>query len=262
MGQKVHPHGARVGVIKDWDARWYASKKDFADYLISDHKVRTWIKKNYYDVGISRVEIERLADKIMVGIHAGKPGMIIGKSGTGLDKLKAEIQKMTGKQVQLNVYEVRNPDTDAQLIAENIAAQLERRISFRRAMKQVIGRASRAGVKGIRTMCSGRLGGAEIARSEHYHEGSIPLQTLRANISYGFAEAKTTYGRIGCKVWIYTGEVMPKEFKAILRREAPAPAERNNNNNRNFDRDQQRRRPPQQRNSASGGRRPPEGGRN
>ena len=209
MGQKVHPNGARVGVIRDWDARWFAAKKEFADFLIEDKKVRDYLKEKLFIAGISRLEIERAGGKLTVGIHTAKPGIIIGKGGAGVTALKNEVEKLTGRTVNLNIYEVRNPDIDAQLIAENIASQLERRISFRRAMKQVIGRAMKNGAKGIKTQVSGRLGGAEIARSEGYHEGSIPLQTLRANIEYGFAEAKTTYGRIGCKVWVYRGEILP-----------------------------------------------------
>ncbi|MGI5876991.1 MAG: 30S ribosomal protein S3 [Christensenellales bacterium] len=209
MGQKVHPNGARVGIIRDWDTRWFAAKKDFAKFLIEDKKVRDYLKEKLYASGVSRVEIERAGEKLTVGIHTAKPGIIIGKGGAGVTALKNEVEKLTGRTVNLNIYEVRNPDIDAQLIAENIASQLERRISFRRAMKQAIGRAMKNGAKGIKTQVSGRLGGAEIARSEGYHEGSIPLQTLRANIEYGFAEAKTTYGRIGCKVWVYRGEVLP-----------------------------------------------------
>ena len=214
MGQKVHPHGARVGVIKDWDARWYADKKKFADFLVEDNNIRKFLKDKLFTAGVSRIEIERAANKITVNVHAGKPGMVIGKGGAGTEGIKQEIEKMTGKAVILNIYEIKNMDTDAQLVAENVASQIERRISFRRAMKQVIGRAMKSGAKGIKTMVSGRLGGADIARREGYREGSIPLQTLRADIEFGFAEAKTTYGRIGCKVWIYKGEVMPKKKAA------------------------------------------------
>lgn len=209
MGQKVHPNGARVGVIRDWDARWYAGKKEFANFLIEDKKVRDYLKEKLFLSGVSRIEIERAGGRLTVGIHTAKPGIIIGKGGAGVTILKNEVEKLTGRTVNLNIYEVRNPDIDAQLIAENIASQLERRISFRRAMKQCISRAIKNGAKGIKTQVAGRLGGAEIARTEGYHEGSIPLQTLRANIEYGFAEAKTTYGRIGCKVWVYRGEVLP-----------------------------------------------------
>ena len=209
MGQKVHPHGFRVGVIKDWDTRWYASKKDFADNLVEDYKIREFLKKKLYAAGISKFEIERAANKITVSIYTGRPGMLIGKGGSGVESIKKDVEKLTGKAAVINIVEVKNPDLDAQLVAENIAAQLDKRISFRRAMKQTISRSMRAGAKGIKTMCSGRLGGAEIARTEGYHEGSIPLQTMRANIDYGFAEAHTTYGRIGVKVWIYKGEVLP-----------------------------------------------------
>ncbi|GAQ24688.1 MULTISPECIES: 30S ribosomal protein S3 [Tepidanaerobacter] len=208
MGQKIHPHGLRVGIIKDWDSKWY-TKKDFADQLLEDYKVRKYIKNKLFTSGVSRIEIERAANRIRITINTAKPGMVIGRGGSGVDELKGEIEKMTGKQVSINVIEIKNPDMDAQLVAENIASQLERRISFRRAMKQAISRALKSGAKGIKTMVSGRLGGAEIARSEMYHEGTIPLQTLRADIDYGFAEAHTTYGRIGVKVWIYKGEVLP-----------------------------------------------------
>ncbi|MDD3242281.1 MAG: 30S ribosomal protein S3 [Eubacteriales bacterium] len=210
MGQKVNPHGARVGVIKNWDARWYANKKNFADLLMEDQKVRKFLKEKLYPAGISRIEIERFPSKIIIGIRAAKPGIIIGRGGAGIEALKKELEAMLpGKTVNINIFEIKNIDGDAQLVAESIAAQIEKRISFRRAMKQALTRANKAGVKGIKTMVSGRLGGADIARTEGYHEGSIPLQTLRADIEYGFAEAKTTYGRIGCKVWIYKGEVMP-----------------------------------------------------
>ncbi|NLU35859.1 MAG: 30S ribosomal protein S3 [Clostridiales bacterium] len=210
MGQKVNPHGLRVGIIKDWDARWFASKKEFADYLVEDVKLREMIKKKLYHAGISKIEIERAANRIKVNIHTAKPGIVIGKGGTGADALKKEIEKFTGKTTILNIVDIKVPDLDAQLVAENIAAQLERRISFRRAMKQAMQRTMKAGAKGIKTMVSGRLGGADIARSERYHEGTIPLQTLRADIDYGFAEADTTFGKIGVKVWIYKGEVLPK----------------------------------------------------
>ncbi len=210
MGQKVNPHGLRVGIIKDWDARWYASKKDFADNLIEDVKLREMLKKQLFHAGISKIEIERAANRIKVNIYTAKPGIVIGKGGTGVDALKKDIEKFTKKTTILNIVEVKSPDMDAQLVAENIAAQLERRISFRRAMKQAMQRTMKAGAKGIKTMVSGRLGGADIARSEGYHEGTIPLQTLRADIDYGFAEADTTFGKIGVKVWIYKGEVLPK----------------------------------------------------
>ncbi len=208
MGQKVHPHGFRVGVIKNWDTRWYASKKNFADYLVEDDKIRKHLKEKLFAAGISKIEIERAFNKLTVNIHTAKPGVVIGRGGAGVEALKAEVSKLVGQAVNVNIIEVRSADANAQLVAENIAAQLERRISFRRAMKQSMGRALKAGAKGIKLKCSGRLGGAEIARSEGYREGSIPLQTLRADIEYGFAEAHTTYGRIGVKVWVYKGEVL------------------------------------------------------
>jgi small subunit ribosomal protein S3 len=210
VGQKVNPHGLRVGIIKDWDARWYASRKDFADNLIEDVQLRNMLKKKLFHAGISKIEIERAANRVKVNIFTAKPGIVIGRGGTGVDALKKEIEKFTKKTTILNIVEVKYPDLDAQLVAENIAAQLERRISFRRAMKQTMQRTMKAGAKGIKTMVSGRLGGTDIARKEGYHEGTIPLQTLRADIDYGFAEAKTTYGGIGVKVWIYKGEVLPK----------------------------------------------------
>ena len=210
MGQKVNPHGARVGVIFNWSTRWYANKKDFANYLIEDHKIRKLLKEKYYQTGISRIDIERTPSKMTIDIYTGKPGMIIGRGGKGIEELKAFVEKELGHGVMINVTEIKNPDTDAQLVAENIAQQLEKRISFRRAIKGSIQRSMRAGVKGIKAMVAGRLGGADIARSESYHEGSIPLQTLRANIDYGFAEAKTTYGRLGVKVWIYKGQILPQ----------------------------------------------------
>jgi len=210
MGQKVNPHGFRVGVIKDWDTRWYADKKNFSRYLVEDKKIRTFIKKECFNAGISRIEIERKGDeKTTVTVHTGKPGIIIGRQGAGIDALKKKLQTLFGRELFINVMEIKQPDCDAQLVAENIADQLQRRISFRRAMKQTMNRTMKMGAKGIKTMCSGRLGGAEIARVEHYHEGRIPLQTLRADIDYGFSEAVTTYGRIGVKVWIYKGEVFP-----------------------------------------------------
>ena len=209
MGQKVNPHGLRVGVIKDWDSRWFAKDENFGDTLVSDHQIRTYLKKKLQDAGVPKIEIERDNTKVRVFIHCAKPGMVIGKGGAMIEKLKADIEKMVGKSVALNVIEVRQPDLNAQLVAENIAGQLERRIGFRRAMKQCIGRTMRMGAKGIKVNLSGRLGGAEIARSEHYHEGTIPLQTLRADIEYGFTEANTTYGKIGVKVWIFKGEVLP-----------------------------------------------------
>lgn len=214
MGQKVHPNGLRVGVIKDWDAKWYANNKNFSDFLVEDNKVREYTKDRLYAAGISKIETERAANRIKVNIYTAKPGIVIGKGGEGVDKIKKELEKMTGKNVLINIVEVKNPEINAQLVAENIASQLEKRISFRKAMKQSINRAMRAGAKGVKTVCAGRLGGAEIARTEGYHEGTIPLQTLRADIDYGFAEADTTYGKIGVKVWIYKGEVLPKPKKA------------------------------------------------
>lgn len=210
MGQKVHPHGLRVGIIKEWDAKWYANDKDFADNLIEDNKLREYIKKTAFSAGVSKIQIERAAKRIKINIHTAKPGMIIGKGGKGIEALKSDLTKIVGdKQVLINIVEVKSVDSNAQLMAENIASQLEKRISFRRAMKQSIQRAMKAGAKGVKTSCSGRLGGAEIARTEQYHEGTIPLQTLRADIDYGFAEADTTYGKIGVKVWVYKGEVLP-----------------------------------------------------
>ena len=219
MGQKVNPHGARVGVIFDWSTRWYAGKKDFANNLIEDFKLREMLKEKFYSTGISRIDIERSASRMTVTLFAGKPGMIIGRSGKGIEDLKAEVEKFVGHAVNIRVMDVKNPDADAQLIAENIAQQLEKRIAFRRAMKQSIQRAMKTGAKGVKISIGGRLGGADIARTEHYHEGSIPLQTLRANIDYGFAEAKTTYGRLGVKVWIYKGQILPKAKKAPAAKE-------------------------------------------
>lgn len=209
MGQKVNPHGIRVGVIKDWDSRWFANKKDFGDTLVEDYNLRKALKKQLYAAGIAKIEIERDGKKVRIHIHCAKPGMIIGKGGTEIEKLRLQCEGMLGgKPVAINIVEVKMPDVNAQLVAESIAQQLEKRISYRRAMKQAIGRAMRLGARGIKTQCSGRLGGAEIARSERYHEGTIPLQTLRADIDYGFAEANTTYGKIGVKVWLYKGEVL------------------------------------------------------
>jgi small subunit ribosomal protein S3 len=209
MGQKVNPHGLRIGIIKDWDTKWYANKKNFGDLLLEDVKIRKYIKNKLYLAGISRIEIERFANKVRINVNTAKPGLVIGKGGTGIEELRKELEKLTGKSVLINISEIKNPELDAQLVAENIASQLEKRISFRRAMKQAMTRSMKLGAKGIKTAVSGRLGGAEIARAEHYHEGTIPLQTLRADIDYGFAEANTTYGKIGVKVWIYKGEVLP-----------------------------------------------------
>ena len=212
MGQKVNPHGMRVGVIKDWDSRWYA-EKDFADFLVEDYKIREFLKKKLYSAGISKIEIERASDRVKVIIFTAKPGVIIGKGGADIEKLKAELSKLTSKKLVVDIKEIKKPDREAQLVAENIAQQLENRVSFRRAMKSTMGRTLKAGAQGIKTAVSGRLGGADIARTEFYSEGTIPLQTLRADIDYGFAEADTTYGKLGVKVWIYKGEVLPTKAK-------------------------------------------------
>lgn len=219
MGQKVNPHGLRVGVIKDWDSRWYARPDKVGDLIVEDDKIRKYLKKRLYAAGVPTIEIERDSAQVRIFIHCSRPGVIIGKGGTEIEKLRLTCEKMLEKPTSLNIVEVKNPDADAQLVAENIAQQLEKRIAFRRAMKQAIGRAMRLGVKGIKTQVSGRLGGAEIARTEQYHEGTIPLQTLRADIDYGFAEANTTYGRIGVKVWIYRGEVLAGAAKPRRERE-------------------------------------------
>ena len=217
MGQKVNPHGMRVGVIKDWDSRWYASNEKVGDLLVEDKKIRDYLKKELYNAQVPKIEIERSNDKITVYLHCARPGMVIGKGGELIEQYRANLAKMTGKNVKLNIVEVRNPDMNAQLVAENIAQQLEKRISHRRAMKNAMGRAMRAGAKGIKCSCSGRLGGREIAGNEHYHEGTIPLQTIRADIEYGFAEAATTFGRIGVKVWIYKGEVLSQTLRTTPR---------------------------------------------
>ena len=214
MGQKVHPNGLRVGVIKDWNSKWYADDKNFSDYLVEDHKIREYVKKKLFISGISKIEIERTAKFVKVNVYTAKPGLVIGKGGALSEELKAELEKMIKKEVNLNIVEVKNVDTDAQLVAESIANQLERRISFRRAMKQAMQKAMKAGALGIKTAVSGRLGGADMARTEFYKEGTIPLQTLRADIDYGFYEADTTYGKIGVKVWIYKGEVLPAKKEA------------------------------------------------
>ena len=222
MGQKVNPHGLRVGVIKGWNAKWYANKKNFADNLIEDNKVRKFVKKELFSAGISKIEIERAAKRVKLNIYTAKPGVIIGKGGAGIEALKGKLtQYISNKNVLINIVEVKSAEADAQLMAENIAAQLEKRISFRRAMKQTMQRAMKHGIKGVKTACSGRLGGAEIARTEQYHEGTIPLQTLRADIDYGFAEADTTYGKTGVKVWVYNGEVLPTK-KVVEKEEANA----------------------------------------
>ena len=227
MGQKVSPHGLRVGIIKDWDSKWYADKKNFADYLVEDNKVREYVKKKLYVAGVSKVLIERAAEnKMRVIVLTAKPGMVIGRSGDGIEVLKADLKKMTGKEIEISIEEVRRSELDAQLTAESIAQALERRISFRRAMKQAIGRTMKAGAKGIKVMVSGRVGGAEIARSEKYSEGNVPLHTLRADIDYGFAEADTTYGKIGVKVWINHGEVLDKGLQSAVREEKREKRER------------------------------------
>ncbi len=223
MGQKVNPHGARVGVILDWSTKWYAGKKDFSNNLVEDYNLRKMLKEKLQMAGISHIDIQRSGAKVHVSVYTAKPGIVIGKGGAGVESLKKEIEDFTGKAVSLDIMEIKHPDTDAQLVAENIAQQLEKRISFRRAMKQSISRAMKGGAKGIKTSVSGRLGGADIARSEGYHEGSIPLQTLRANIDYGFAEARTTYGRIGVKVWVYKGQVLTKGKKITNTDEGIAP---------------------------------------
>ncbi len=234
MGQKVNPHGLRVGVIKDWDSRWFAGKSTFGDTLVEDYKIREFLKKKLYKAGVPTIEIERDAAKVKVNIQCAKPGMVIGQKGAEIEKLRTELEKLTnGKTVIVNIIEVKSPDMNAQLVAENIAQQLEGRVSFRRAMKSCISRTMKLGAKGIKTTVSGRLGGAEIARSESYHEGTIPLQTLRADIDYGVARANTTYGVIGVKVWIYKGEVLKGEIPANRTPERPR---RRNNDNRNGER--------------------------
>jgi small subunit ribosomal protein S3 len=244
MGQKVNPHGLRVGVIKDWDSRWFAGKSTFGDTLVEDYKIREYLKKKLYKAGIPDIEIERDAAKVKVNIHCAKPGMVIGQKGAEIDKLRTELEKLTsGKTVLVNIIEVKSPDLSAQLVAENIASQLEQRVSFRRAMKSCIGRTMKLGAKGIKTQVAGRLGGAEIARSESYHEGTIPLQTLRADIDYGVARANTTYGVIGVKVWIYKGEVLKGE---VRENKSERPARRRNDRN---DRNGEARKPRRPRNS-------------
>ena len=222
MGQKINPTGLRVGVIKDWESRWYAKNADCGDMLVEDYNLREWLLTKLAPAGVPKIEIERDANRVRINIHCAKPGMVIGRGGSEIDKLKAECEKKLGKDVSLNIVEIKSPDLNAQLVAESIASQLERRISFRRALKQAIGRTMKLGAKGIKTQVSGRLGGADIARTEHYHEGTIPLQTIRADIDYGFAEAKTTYGRVGVKVWIYRGEVLHDNANRRPRREGGA----------------------------------------
>ena len=232
MGQKVNPHGMRVGVIKDWDSRWYAKDEKVGDLIVEDYNIRKFLKRTLYGAGVPKIEIERSNDVVTLFVHCARPGMVIGKDGAEVEKVRAAVEAMIGKKVKLNIVEVRSPDMDAQLVAENIAQQLEKRISHRRAMKNAMGRAMRAGAKGIKCCCTGRLGGREIAGVEHYHEGTIPLQTIRADIDYGFAEANTTYGRVGCKVWIYKGEVL----NSTLRSENPEPAKRERRDRRPNDR--------------------------
>ncbi len=241
MGQKVNPHGLRVGVIKNWDSRWYVRDEEFGDTLVSDYNLRKYLKEKLQAAGVPKVEIERDSQKVRVFIHCAKPGPIIGKGGTEIEKLRLEIESIVKKPVSVNVIEIRNPDMNAQLVAENIASQLERRISFRRAMKQCIGRTIKSGAKGIKVCCGGRLGGAEIARTEHYHEGTIPLQTLRADIDYGFYEANTTYGKIGIKVWIYKGEIL-NGAAARVAVEQPKPPKAFDKNERGDRRDRRDRR--------------------
>ena len=221
MGQKVNPHGLRVGVIKDWDSKWYA-EKDFADYLVEDHEIRTYLKKRLYSAGVSKIEIERASDRVKITIYTAKPGVVIGKGGAEIEKVKGELAQFTDKKLVVDIKEIKRPDKDAQLVAENIALQLENRISFRRAMKSCMSRTMKSGALGVKTSVSGRLGGADMARTEFYSEGTIPLQTLRADIDYGFAEANTTYGKVGVKVWIYKGEVLPERaHKEVLSPEEP-----------------------------------------
>ena len=254
MGQKVNPHGLRVGVIKNWDSRWFVSDEKFGDTLVSDYNIRKYLKKELQSAGVPKIEIERDSQRVRVFIHCAKPGMVIGRGGAEIEKYKNELQKMVGMPVALNVVEVRQPDLDAQLVAENIAAQLERRVAFRRAMKMAIRNTMKLGAKGIKITCGGRLGGAEISRSEHYHEGTIPLQTLRADIDYGFWEANTTYGKIGVKVWIYKGEVLNEVNRpsANANNDRRRPANRDNRNG-----ERRGRRP----DGARGERAPREGGR-
>ena len=237
MGQKVNPHGLRVGVIKDWDSRWYARNDKVGDLIVEDYNIRKYLKKNLYSAGVPTIEIERDSEKVRIFIHCSRPGVVIGKGGEEIAKLQEQISKMIGKKVAISIVEVRTPDTNAQLVAENIAQQLEKRIGFRRAMKNSIGRAMRMGAKGIKVMCGGRLGGAEIARSECYHEGTIPLQTLRADIDYGFAEANTTYGKVGVKVWVYKGEVLSQTLRTTPRTlDLSKPLERKRDDRRRDDR--------------------------
>lgn len=245
MGQKVNPHGLRVGVIKDWDSRWFASNEKVGDLLVEDNKIRDYLKKSLYSAGVPKIEIERDSKRVRIFLHCARPGMVIGRGGAEIEALRQKLEALINKPVALNIVEIRSPDLNAQLVAENIAAQLEKRIAFRRAMKQAMGRAMKFGARGIKTCVSGRLGGAEIARTEHYHEGTIPLQTIRADIDYGFAEAKTQYGRIGVKVWIYKGEVLQSSGRKLSRSiEPPRPKtdrrdrrDRRDGDRRNYNRD-------------------------
>ena len=257
MGQKVNPHGLRVGVIKDWDSRWYAREDKVGDLVVEDYNIRKYLKSTLYSAGIAKIEIERdNANKVRINIHCSRPGVVIGKGGSEIEKLRLKLEAMLKKPVNVNIVEVRSPDVNAQLVAENIAAQLEKRIGYRRAMKKAMQNATRLGAKGIKVTCGGRLGGAEIARSETYHEGTIPLQTIRADIDYGFAEANTTYGKVGCKVWIYKGEVL----NSTLRSENPEPAKRERRDRRPNDRRNGERRYGDRRND-NGERRPYNGER-
>jgi small subunit ribosomal protein S3 len=249
MGQKVNPHGLRVGVIKDWDSRWFVKDEEIGDTLVSDYNLRKYLKEKLKLAGVPKIEIERDSARVKVLIHCAKPGMIIGKGGSEIDNVRKEVEKLTGKKAAVNVIEVKPVDMDAQLVAENIASQLERRIGFRRAMKQAIGRTMRLGAKGIKIACSGRLGGAEIARTEHYHEGTIPLQTIRADIDYGFWEANTTYGKIGIKVWIYKGEVL-SEVSKTTEEKTDRPKRRFNRDNKG---DRNTRRAPRAPRNTEGG---------
>jgi ribosomal protein S3, bacterial type len=243
MGQKVSPHGLRVGIIKDWDSKWYADKKDFSDYLVEDHKIRVFVKKRLYAAGVSKILIDRAANnQVKITVLTGKPGMVIGRSGNGIDELKADVEKLTGKSTLINIVEIKRIELDAQLTAESIAQALEKRISFRRAMKQAIGRTMKSGAKGIKVLVSGRLGGAEIARSEKYSEGNVPLHTLRANIDYGFAEADTTYGKLGIKVWINHGEILEKGLKSPIPEDKPERGDRRRNDRPRRDGDNRPRR--------------------
>jgi len=236
MGQKINPHGFRVGVIKNWDSRWYARDEVFGDILVQDYKLRNFVKKTLFPAGVAKVEIERDNTRVRIFVHCAKPGIVIGRGGAEIDKLKAQVEKMTGKPAAINVVEIKSPDLNAQLVAESIAAQLEKRIAFRRAMKQAISRAMKLGAKGIKIQVGGRLGGAEIARTEHYHEGTIPLQTIRADIDYGFWEANTTFGKIGVKVWIYRGEVLHEVRRGVAREIAPVGQRRDRPPRRDDDR--------------------------